>query len=378
MGKETTKGVKGKIHYKHIFLVLGILLLLIVLLNYEKLAPKNMLEWFSSTSHSTDGGYPYYLSNNSAVDLQADQDKLILLTDSSLVFLNDSADEVFRSQHNYSSPNMTSSNGRVLMYDRGGKDYKIVSASKVIHTGKTEESISLGAMGENGSFVLVTSSNKGSSKLDIFDKHHKQQLYWTTANEYIMKVALNQKGNMAVVSTISAVETKLRSTLYILDLEKGEAVATFPFDETMIVDFVYYPNGSVTVITDDFTTHISKEMVRLDDLSYQGNTLVRYSISTNGGIALLLKEFDTGDSRVLLVNEEGKQAGDLSVNKTVKWLDYYNGKVSLLTTDGYICYDKELKPSYEAAAPNSAFRMLVLKKYAYLLSVSEISQYSLS
>ena len=74
--------------------------------NWDKLAPEAVLDWIDLKLDGADkgDGFPYAISGDTVVSMGQVKNNLALLTDTSLLFINEKGGEIARRSHAYARP----------------------------------------------------------------------------------------------------------------------------------------------------------------------------------------------------------------------------------------------------------------------------------
>ena len=90
--------------------------------NWDKLAPEALLDWIDMKLDGADkgDGFPYAISGDTVVAMGQAKNNLALLTDTSLLFINEKGGEIARRSHAYARPLLKTAGSYALVAERGG------------------------------------------------------------------------------------------------------------------------------------------------------------------------------------------------------------------------------------------------------------------
>ncbi len=302
------KGKKKKI--KNIIIVSSIALLLslsIILLEF--LTPTGIYEYIQNAYALTVDS-----SDNNMVDPDATVtnfdskgDAAFLLTNSYFEIFNKKGNNVLYFKHGFSNPSMDISDSRVLIFDRGGKKYKVFNYSSVLYESTIENNIISADIAKNGKLAFVTSSNSHASQLKVLDKNNKEIFVWNS-DKVLSAVTFKKDSSFVAISGLYTESGILSSSLTVIDASKGIPVFSIDFYGEVISSIIEYSNKIIAA---------SDSNIYVVDWK----TEEYFSIKTDGIISFLFK--DNSNQLVLIYSRRDMQ--------TLNNIIIYNKKFECLT-----------------------------------------------
>lgn len=99
-------------------------------------------------------GYPYILNGTKISGAAVTNTDLAIVGDDFVRVLNSTAKELSNLQHTYDHPVMSSNSGRILLYDEGGKKFRVQSKTRILYERELDHIILTGAMGRTAPPLL--------------------------------------------------------------------------------------------------------------------------------------------------------------------------------------------------------------------------------
>ncbi len=226
----------------------------------------------------------------------------------------------------YLNPTISAGNTRFVLYNRGGKEFRIESRTETIYTKTLEDNILLCSMSANGSVAVATESTRYLAKVTLYSATLQEQLSFSmTESEgapLCMAYAPNSK--TLALATIGAQDGKSIARVYLLTPSSGEVVCLVTETDAVPLALLWRSNTELAVVYD---SHIALYDTGTQSLvasyDYADATLVDVATSDET-IALLLAGGE--DEQVVLLGETfDSQVGDAQ-------------GASAITLDGEVLY----------------------------------------
>ncbi len=247
---SVVEGKKSVIKKNRIIFGVVCVVLVVAFIIGNAVSPVSITESFSCMSAVSGGGdgFPVLIEEGSSKNLHYAHSQILTLTDTHLLSFNSNGKKVYQRLHGFANPVVSSSKGRTLIFDRGGKNYRIENAHETIFSGTIEQKIIAGAMSDCGNYVLVTESDKAVASATVFDKNDVALYRYNSSKDQILNVAISNNGEQVAVVTISSQNAEFVSQILILD-DSAEVVANFKIKNQIAVFVDYTSNNKVRVVT---------------------------------------------------------------------------------------------------------------------------------
>ena len=168
------------------------------------------------------GGFPVNLPGSAAYDMGELGGNFYLLTDTYLYTYTGGGAEIKSIQHGFNHPASSSTDRRVIVYDKNGKDLKVYSKSEEIFAKTMDDAIVFSKMGAGDRCAVVTTSTRYSNYLYIFGGDGNQLFRWASPDEKIMGVCFSDNGKYIYVSVVGEENGELNCAVLCFDTTKKQ------------------------------------------------------------------------------------------------------------------------------------------------------------
>lgn len=321
-------------------------------------------------------GYPYSLSGINAVDLSVTNSDIVLLSDSEVRVIDSTAKEISNIQHNFDHPLMETSSGRILVYDIGGKSFKLHSKTRVLFENQTENIILTAALGHDGSVAVATKASGSESMLTVYDKKHSEAFKWACAKENIVSCDISPNGKFYVASVLGVDNGAVYSKVYIFDKKKTEAVASFEYPGSALTKVRFLGNDNIIVFGNN-VCEIIKDNKTQSKIDVSVDTPSRLFVSDEGTAVLVLSKYaGTTQKVVKVIDKAGEEVFTTEVSGMVKSVSADGNYVSILTDSQIFIYDMKGEMTGRADVTSETVGTVVSSKRTYVFSSEGIVEYS--
>lgn len=181
-------------------------------------------------------------------------------------------------QHNFSSPILKASGNKALLYDLGGKTFKVESKNKTIYEKELEDSIIFARISSEGYVAVVSDSDKYVCLLTVYDRNGNV-VYTRGSIERIADVVFTDHSSACIVVNTDAETGELNSTAVKVQLnKKDELWIASNIDTFCVATFV---NNSDFLIVGDDKYSVYGENGNMKYLVNYPNQLKDYSFTDN-------------------------------------------------------------------------------------------------
>lgn len=317
------------------------------------------------------GNYPIDISKKTNTEIGTIHNGWSLFADTEFYVYDHSGDISFSVQASYSNPIITSAEKRTLIYDLGGYNFMVCSSKKQVFSKKLTDQILLGAVGEDGSVAIVTSTDKYASYLTVYDRNGSETFHWADGN-MITAVALNSSGKGCLVSSSYAMEGDYNSCVTMLDFSSTEVKLKTSPVKSLAFALGYCDNDRFWLLADDalYRFSLDGEVTLKREFDFD---LVSYSLS-GSTCALVFENVGVNSTNILIATAFHDDVTQLVADDNVNHIHvsrdtvYYNtdSKLYALSSKGESLATTELDEKYRSFA--------VLNDSVYLLGYRHIQR----
>lgn len=242
--RRNLKVIKGKKRSKKNSILYGfaaVAILLVALLVLHLSTPTGVYEQFQNAYALTvDSGDNYMVDPNAiVVDFKGVGSGAFLLTNTYFEIFNNSGNNVLYYKHGFANPSMDVSESRVLVFDRGGKKYKIFNYSSVLLEGTQNNEIISADLSRNGKIAFITSSSAYASELKVYNLNNVELFTWNS-NNVLSAVSFNKSASLVAVSGVYSESGLLSSKIDVINAKNGTTKFTLDFYGEVISSIFEY------------------------------------------------------------------------------------------------------------------------------------------
>lgn len=368
-----------------ILIVFSVFLFLIIWVNRIKLHPENMLLLIKDKicSMSAGKGFPCEIEGEKISNENFDvfNDNIVALSDNSLNLINKSGNIFRNEKHNFSNPCLKHNGIRSIIYDRGGKNFKIESLSQNLYSGKCEKNIIACATSDSGVYAIAHRSVSHLGEIAVYNKKGKEKYRFSFSEYYISDISLNSSGNEAAVCGLATNNGNINSCVYILDFKSDKPKRKFNLENNIVTRIEYISNGNVLAIGDKYMSFINLKSGNVKNYSYENKILKFYDFNKNEGIcccfATSVNEF--ANDEIVMINNDGKELFKTKTSESFYGISHRNSKTVALTSNKIMVYNFAGTFEGYVDVKNQIKKIILLpNSHAYILRAGKIDKIKLS
>ncbi len=290
-------------------------------------------------------GYPYECSAEGPQSTEGIGSYLAMIDDSTVIFLNKTAKEVFRFDSTYTTPDMKVSNGRALVYNRGSSSFVVTGQSDLLYKqedtdGILDDAIITGNMGKNGSLVFGTWTDDGVSKFVSLNKKLGTEFYYVFGSDRVLYVTLSDNGKYGACAVFGAENASYYSTVYVFDFNKTEPVQKVKYHGETVIRLDFLNNRKLSVVTDLKRRVLSvSDKAESNEIDYSAHSLlsVDFDLSSKKNV-ICYSKYGSTSNVVCGFYKNGKESCRIEDLENVKDVSCNSNTIAVLTDSQVLCY----------------------------------------
>ena len=320
--------------------VLVVLLVAVVILlwqNWEFLTPDRLMGGVENLLGTGTGSYPVDMSGTHVRRLEQAQSYAAVLTDSHLIYLNHSGAEVSRYTCAYPTALMRTAGRYVLVAEQGGRRLHLSTRNKVVLEMTADQDILSVALNEKGQIAVLTDGPQGYAvQIKVYDKTGKR-LYTRDRNHTATEIALSRDGTQVAMLSVEADGGNLNTTMDVFSLKTSdtESLCTYTAKDRLLYRMEYMDGGWVAAFSEDSVVMLDTS----DGLAtvYKPGDMRVLGYATAGkDLALAVRPYgDTGGGEIHIVSKKGEPTRVVPFTGAFRHLSGYHHQYVLLT-DTYV------------------------------------------
>lgn len=270
---------------------------------------------------SASNSHDFSISADTVVDIKAFGKGVVILTDKQTIYL-DKSGGIVKNELSYSSPAMSISDDRVLVYDRGGTDYRIENKSGIRLEGNTEGDIITGALGKKDNFAFSIRADNALSSLVVYKASGRKMFIWNCGEAHIVAIALSDNGKRAAVGILSSLNAQILSTVKTFDFDYNDELYSQTINSEAIHNLSFNSTKMLSVCTDKTLRNINSDTNNIVcDFSSDG--LRKFVLEKGFGhkVLMLAKYGNDSLDEVNAFGKNGKLLFNQIMSEEISWLD---------------------------------------------------------
>lgn len=287
--------------------IIGIFVLLLILVMAITAVVSNLSGVsIASLGNSTASGDLIYDSlPDSIKDIEAYSSGTVLLTDTSVDYIDSSGRMLASNAHLYSQPVMKINKSNVLLYDRGGTAFRIESNSSIYNVFTVSGAISTAAIGSKNNYAYVLNGEGGyQSHLYVYSFQGKKQFEWGSSSDYCLTMDLSDNGKSIVISTIGVDSAEYHSRVILFNFRQDTPVFNVEFSDCTVFALDFINNKSIAAFTDNGIFVINNDGTYNKICEYVPSEIQHSSSSSKLKTAVIANHGNTKDSEVIVFNKK--------------------------------------------------------------------------
>ncbi|ADU26572.1 DUF5711 family protein [Ethanoligenens harbinense] len=284
-----------------IALAAAFIVALLLFVNWDNFVPPEATEAIQNFfTNSSANHFPISLSSGDFKGAAAMGGNLGVLTDTSFFLYSSAGTQLVWRQHGMNDPQISAAGGRALLYDRGGKQYRVERRFDEPVSANAASPIVSGEMGASGNFALATESNAYLGELIVYDAQGKTIFHWYDTAGRILAAALSPDGSSVAAIEIGAQNGSISSTVVVFRLDSTKPIAKKQVDGTLLFSIQYNSNGRITAVGDNQALYFDGSGKQTGAYPYGTKQLACYS-NQDGSTVLVFDHYENQTAASLLV-----------------------------------------------------------------------------
>lgn len=320
-------------------------------------------------------GYPIDVGSGSVKDMLMFGETNVLVRDSEINLLNNTAKETANYSHSYSKPLAIVSGGRMLICDRVTGRYMITDRSEILHSEELQSEVFAATFGKNNRYAFSVNCDGASSIVSAFSSDFDKLVEFKCAEEYIIGLSFSPDGKKLAMIGIGSKEAYIYTKLYVMDIKKQEIVSTIDFVGESLNNVFYSSNDTIITVSENAYT-IIRDNKEKEKINFGFNTISRFDADDNGNFAIVLSKYGSIDSgTVALLNSKGKEIYSVDLESKIECIDYDGSTLCVVDSDYIVStFNKRGKLIGQTKLDAPAQDIAVSGKYCYALCFGTVIQ----
>lgn len=258
---------------------------------------------------------------------------LLVISSDSYRFVSGFDTGGFTAHLHYASPAAAISDKRVLVYDRGSREYTLANSYSVLNSNTVDGDILSASMNKSGDFCIVTNESGYRGGASLYNKRGELKFKWQTPDYYTMLSSVAPSGNAFAVYTMTDRSGAFEGTLFGFETSNPDTpVYIISTGGKKVYSISHFKNGNLILICDDGLHIYSSSGDLLATMQYP-SPLSMYEVREEEMPLLVFK--DTSQSGigmlVVLPDQSGGIAFSWSFSENIRDIAYTEKSIYVLS-----------------------------------------------
>lgn len=362
-----------------VFLTVAAVVLLAAALNWQKFAPASVSDSVRSFfGLFVPGKFPLTLPSGDFRSAVSIGSNIGVLSDTDLFLYSKSGTLLAQRPHGMSNPHLVSGGGKAVLFDRGGRQFKVETRFSESFTGSTDYPIVAACVAKNGEFAVVSESGSYLSELNIYDTRYHRVFKWDSSQGRILTAALSPDGSHVAAVTVGAKDGSLVSSISIFDTGKQTPIAVKNCDGVLLLSIQYASAGHIIAVGQTKTVFLSADGKKATEYSYGDKTLRCYD-NSGGAAVLALGTYGVGNKSTLVsFTADGKTAGQTDISGDASAVYAADGHLLVLRSADIWLGTTRCKPAGTLPVAGDKIEALPVKDSAYVFGLQAIDRFDMT
>lgn len=291
---------------------------------------------FTVSMTTDEDAYPYQLDSSNNVYIHSVNDKLSVLTNSSLNVLNPTnAKALYSFDHGYANPMVCYAQNYICLFDQGGTRLRLDTNNDNLYESTMQKPILTADVAPNGNVIYAIQSDNAKSELVVNTRSLKNLLDIDINDGYVVSVAIDQSGKKCAYATVNSENAVLKTTVHTLNIDSNnnEDIATFVFEGTNILD-MKYKSSNLYVIGDNAVSVISSQKSQKQVFKSGTISVINYAYTASDELIVDYTEYDGANENIVAyVRSNGKVKTSIKLDKRIKDVSASSKEIMVLYSD---------------------------------------------
>lgn len=341
--QKNMRVVKGKrFEAKRRLKVVAVILAIVIATSLlcEWLIPAGIAETVSNSIATIgSGSYPAPLESSNTVNAVSKGSYYYVLTNGRIEAYSGSGKRIFSHSHGFERPVLKTSATRALVFGQDSTQALIFTLNGLKSTVDTKNKIKTAAIGDDGTYALVTAADSYAAQVSVYKKNNKLLYEWFSSKDLVNNVAVAPSGKKVAVSTISSAVGSYNSKLLVLSVKASTPEYEKSYQDTVIYALDTSFRGGFSVITAHKYDFIKWSDFKIKE--YKNDYSSAMFRTGNNGMAMVYnRENDKTDNRIAIFSKSGELERELEFKGIITDFAFKDGHVYCLSdTKAYILDD---------------------------------------
>lgn len=376
--KREERRRRKKIRKKRIaFISVLVVMAAIVCLNWDALSPSAISETVQEfISNFGSSKYPIEFDEGTMKAAVPVGSNIGILTDTTFLIYSQNGSKLAVRSHGINNPAAVSGGNKALIYDRGGKQFRVETRMHEAYEATAAYDITTAAMGTSGNFAVVTEADDYLSELIVYNNLYNNVFKWDTSQGRVLAAALSPDGKKIAAVVIGARNGSIFSDVYIFNLNSKTPVAVKKYDGILLYSIRFKDNKRIAAVGDSEAVFLDTSGKERSVYSYGDKEL---ECSSNGdGPTVLVFNNGLSSSNVVSLGSDGKVIGTTDIEASgVTIVSNSDGKSIIVANGKIFAINDDCTKKSKIAVSGEMLSAITMKNRVFVFGTQSVGRYDL-
>ncbi len=331
-----------KVAERFLWVILVVFLIFSLVTNYKEITYSNffyLLRDFSTAADSQSSNYQTLsYDSNDRQNFALYRGGIVSASPSSVSMFTAGGRRTLKSNNDYYSPNVLTSEKYVLVYDTASSSFSVYNSFAKVYNEKLDDPITDVCFDENGSFAIATRKNDMKTSVYLYDKDIELRGS-VPDNRYIFDMTLDSTdGRFAAIYYDEGVGIGL-TALCVYNIENSKdagLIKEITIDGEFPLACSFLDGGRIAVITNRSLKVYDDDFTELHNMGFEEGTVSAFEASEHGAVAVVSNGVP---KRIIAFDEKGELIYDAEKGENISAVGIKEGYVFMQTISGVIRLD---------------------------------------
>jgi hypothetical protein len=308
---KVLRGKKYKTKRRSKAAMVALTVILIAVGICQLLMPAGIIEPASNMVATIGGGsYPITVEGSETLNVSYKTAYYYLLTNKTIEAYSNSGKKIFSYNHGFENPVLKTSKTRALVFGQNTNQALIFNLKGLATSLEVKENIKNAAIGDNGTYALVTSSGNYAAQVSVYKKNGDLLYEWFSSKDLVNNVAVSPNGKKIAVSTLDSAVGTYNSKLSVLGFSSATPEYEKLYENTIIYTLDSSFSGGFSALTSNAYSFVKWSNFKTREYKNDYNTAM-FRVGNNGVAVVYNRESNKTDNRIAVFTKNGKLKTEL-------------------------------------------------------------------